>query len=399
MNDIKDSTCILPFLHLFVRTDGVVAPCCVADALPINIEGKEADDIVNDQHFKDIRKQMLSGIKPKVCNICFKNGHPMRNDFNKLWSGLSGMDYVTLAKKLVDENHEIKEIKSTDLRFSNLCNFSCRMCAPIYSTNWYEDAKTLYPTHEIEPNGKPIKIGNNFVQKLDKHTGNLNWVYLAGGEPLIMEETYEYLHQLLPSSKDIEIVINTNLSVLKYKKIDVPELLANFKNCHLVISCDGIEKMGEYIRTGFYHKKFFENVEKVHTLSKELNGRINFSFNFTISIFNVFHTFKFIKYIIDNGYFNDNIMIQWVTYPYHLSVGNAGSKFKEKVKDFYRENISNTYMTDKMKGTCNGFIEYLDKFEPTDNGHNTLEFIQELDKLRNSNYKELCPWVETEINE
>ena len=142
------------------------------------------------------------------------------------------------------------------------------MCAPIYSTNWYEDAKTVYPDHEIKLDGKPIKIGDNFVKKLDEHTGNLNWVYLAGGEPLIMEETFEYLDQLLPNAKDCEIVINTNLSNLKYKGRDIPELLSRFKSCHMVVSCDGYGEMGEYIRTGFSHNRFFNNVKKLINYKK-----------------------------------------------------------------------------------------------------------------------------------
>lgn len=405
-NDVlKESICVLPFLHLFVRTDGLVAPCCVSDGWDISVAEDDIDKVVNHEKFLELRKSMLSGEKPSVCDICFKRGHGMRNDFNELWSRMLDKDFVTIAEESVNENYEISKIRSTDLRFSNLCNFSCRMCAPIYSTNWYDDAKVLYPKHEIDPNGKPIKIGNNLVQKLDKHTGNLNWVYLAGGEPLIMDETFQYLDQLLNNKDKCEIVINTNLSNLKYKGRDIPELLSNFKNTHMVLSCDGYGKMGEYIRTGFSHDKFFNNVKTLKTLSKTTYRNINFSFNYTISIFNVFHIFDFIKYIINEGFFNDNLMIQWVTYPYHLSVGNTGPKFKERVIEFIRKELENVSLidgnglTDRIKNDLLGFLNYIDVIEPVKTEHDTLNFITELDRLRNSDYKEICPWVESEINE
>jgi len=398
-NDVlKDSICILPFLHLFVRTDGLVAPCCISDGWDISVNEGDIDDVINHPKFLELRKQMLDGEKPKVCDICFKNGHGMRNDFNNLWERITGKSYVDLSQELVDEDYKISKLKSTDLRFSNLCNFSCRMCAPIYSTNWYEDAKIVYPNHVVNMDNKSIKIGDNFVQKLDKHTNNLNWVYLAGGEPLIMDETFQYLEQLLPNAKECEIVINTNLSNLMYKKIDILDLLSNFKNCHMVVSCDGYGEMGEYIRTGFSHEKFFTNVRKLRDLSKTKYHSINFSFNFTISIFNVFHIFDFIDYIKQEDLFSDNLMTQWVTYPYHLSVGNTSEEFKDKVRNFITDNIKkNPTLTQKIKEDLNNFINYLNVFEPTRTEHNTLDFVKKLDVLRNSDFRNTSPWIENEI--
>lgn len=404
-SDLKDSVCILPFLHLFVRTDGLVAPCCVSEGWDISVNTDDINTVVNHPKFLELRKQMINGEKPKVCDICFKNGHGMRNDFNNLWERITGNNFVDLALESVNENYEIDKIRSTDLRFSNLCNFKCRMCAPIYSTNWYDDAKVVYPSHVEGLNNKSIKIGENFVQKLDKHTNNLNWVYLAGGEPLIMEETFDYLNQLLPNAKECEIVINTNLSNLQYKNVDILELLSNFKSCHMVTSCDGYGKMGEYVRTGFSHEKYFGNVKKLKELSRTKYHSISFSFNYTISIFNVFHIFDFINYIKEEGLFTDNLMIQWVTYPYHLSVGNTCKEFKDKVIKFIEDNITqktilgdNNSLTQKIIDDLKGFINYLTIFEPVKTEFNTLDFVKKLDILRNSDFKEVCPWIENEIN-
>ncbi len=395
-NDVlKDSICILPFLHLFVRTDGLVAPCCISDGWDISVHTDDIDDVINHPKFLELRKQMLSGEKPKVCDICFKNGHGMRKDFNDLWERITGKNYVDLSQELVDEEYKISKLKSTDLRFSNLCNFKCRMCAPIYSTSWYDDAKVVYPGHLSNMDNKSIKIGDNFVHKLDKHTNNLNWVYLAGGEPLIMDETFQYIRQLLPNASECEIVINTNLSNLFYKSIDILELLSNFKNCHMVLSCDGYGEMGEYVRTGFSHEKFFNNVKTLKTLSETKYHNISFSFNYTISIFNVFHIFDLIDFLKAENLYKDNLMTQWVTYPYHLSVGNSSTKFKEKVKAFIEENSKD--VTTKVKDDLNGFLNYLNVFEPVNDGQDTLDFVKKLDVLRNSDFRTICPWVEDEI--
>jgi len=69
-NDVlKESICVLPFLHLFVRTDGLVAPCCVSEGWNISVREDDIDNVVNNQKFKELRKQMLDGHKPSVCDI------------------------------------------------------------------------------------------------------------------------------------------------------------------------------------------------------------------------------------------------------------------------------------------------------------------------------------------
>ena len=117
MNNLKDSVCVLPFLHLFVRTDGLVAPCCVADGFDISVNDLTLDEVINHPNYTDIRKQMLSGIKPKVCDICYKNGHQMRDDFNSLWERKLGISAVDIAKNAVDVDYKISKLRSTDLRF------------------------------------------------------------------------------------------------------------------------------------------------------------------------------------------------------------------------------------------------------------------------------------------
>jgi hypothetical protein len=112
----------------------------------------------------------------------------------------------------------------------------------------------------------------------------------------------------------------------------------------------------------------------------------------------VFHFFDFIDYIKQEDLFFDNIMTQWVTYPYHLSVGNTSEEFKDKVKNFITDNIEkDTTLTQKIKDDLNGFINYLNVFEPTRTEHNTLDFVKKLDVLRNSDFRSVSPWIENEI--
>ena len=111
--------------------------------------------------------------------------------------------------------HHIKEIHHTkadghydkvnmiywDIRFSNLCNLSCRYCGTYFSSNWYDDQVALFG----KPNHPKVTYAGS--SKTDAYDQLINYlpmveqVYFAGGEPLIMEEHYKILKALIDIGK------------------------------------------------------------------------------------------------------------------------------------------------------------------------------------------------------
>ena len=102
---MSDTFCILPFLHINAYPDKKLKVCCYSQTFleNTNLENDSISDAFNSDEYKQIRLDMLNGEKPKVCDICFKNGHGMRNDFNNLWERITGKNYVELSQELVDE--------------------------------------------------------------------------------------------------------------------------------------------------------------------------------------------------------------------------------------------------------------------------------------------------------
>ena len=82
-------------------------------------------------------------------------------------------------------------------------------------------------------------------------------VYLAGGEPMLMNENKQFLKLLLEENPNVTIRVNTNLSSTK---TGVFELLCKFKNVHWTISVESIEKEYEYIRHHGSWKDFLKNI-------------------------------------------------------------------------------------------------------------------------------------------
>ena len=138
---MSSTYCKLPFIHLYTQADGELKPCCIAGGFdePINLKQMSIEDAFNSPQMKELRKDMLEGKRNKVCDVCYQRedstGHSPRIDFNKnpLW----------IQPKVEDDFSVPSDFQHIDIRFSNLCNFKCRMCNHDFSSNWYEDFQKL----------------------------------------------------------------------------------------------------------------------------------------------------------------------------------------------------------------------------------------------------------------
>ena len=140
---------------------------------------------------------------------------------------------------------------------------------------------------------------------------------MTGGEPLITPEHAEllnHLHTITPfedlwgeQKKNISIHYNTNLSILKFEKYNFLDIWFDFAKIFLSISCDGIGKIGEYQRTGFKTDVFLKNLQKIRKYFKPGDTSTtslgyNYNFQYTTTVYNVYHIWDFYQFMMDSGY-------------------------------------------------------------------------------------------------
>ena len=218
--------CMLPWMHMHAFPDGRAYPCCLSDYWhPVgDLRKNTMEEVWNQDAYKTMRTNMLAGKECKECTKCYEQeqhgAFSMRNDSNRNYGHHIAEAEQTNADGSVDDF----KIRYWDVRFSNLCNFSCRSCGPIFSSNWYNDHVKLY-------NRKPDVLGRDMarveytagneesmLEQMEQHIPYLEQVYFAGGEPLIMKEHYYLLEKLIEHGKtDIRIQYNTNYSEMRYK--------------------------------------------------------------------------------------------------------------------------------------------------------------------------------------
>lgn len=392
----SDYFCMMPWVHMHAFPDGRVYPCCLADYWhPVgDLRKNTMIEVWNQEQYRELRTNMIHEVPSKQCTKCYEQEQAgffsMRNDANRNYGHL----IAETDKTHYDGYHPEFKIRYWDVRFSNLCNFRCRSCGPIFSSNWYADHVKLY-------NRKPDVLGREMAsveyagrdkfdirEQMTTHVPYLEQVYFAGGEPLIMEEHYILLEKLLELGRtDVRLIYNTNFSELRYKNKHIFEYWKHFKNVNVGASLDASGARAELMRKGTDWKQTVENRER---MMAEV-PHVDFYVSATVSSMNVLHVLDFHREWSDLGLikpkdFNVNICQspEW----YRIDIFPDWFK-QDVIEPAYNKHIEWLEPQDNLKRATNGFKSALNIMHGSDQSQHWLRFVDEtakLDQLRGEDF-------------
>ena len=392
----SETFCMLPWVHMHAFPDGRAYPCCLADYWhPVgDLRKNTMAEVWNQKPYKHLRKNMINETKSKECTKCYEqeaNGFfSMRNDANRNY----GHHIEEIAQTQEDGTHPEFKIRYWDVRFSNLCNFRCRSCGPIFSSNWYQDHVKMYGK-KPDVLGRDMAVieyttGNedDMIAQMMPHVPHLEQVYFAGGEPLIMKEHYLLLEKLIEAGKtDVRIQYNTNFSELAFKDKHVFEYWKHFKNVSVGASLDASGARAELMRKGTDWAQAVDNRRRMMTEVPH----VDFYISATISSMNVLHVLDFHREWTDLGLirakdFNVNICQS----PEWYRVDIFPEEFKRDIiVPAYEKHIAWLKSQDDLKRATNGFRSTLNLLKSTDQSHLWPRFVKEittLDTHRNEDF-------------
>lgn len=404
----SSSFCMLPWVHMHAYPDGRAYPCCLSDYWhPVgDLRKHTMEEVWNQDPYKKMRKNMLEDKPCKECTRCYEQeqhgAFSMRYDSNRNYGYLIN----EIDKTLEDGHYSDFKIRYWDVRFSNLCNFSCRTCGPVFSSNWYNDHVRLF-------NKKPDVLGremarveytagdeDSMLDQMLPHIPYLEQVYFAGGEPLIMKEHYFMLEKLIEAGKtNIRLQYNTNFSELAFKDKHVFEYWKHFSNVSVGASLDASGPRAELMRKGTKWAQVLANREK---MINEV-PHVDFYVSATISAMNILHVLDFHKEWTNLGLiqakdFNINLCQSpdW----YRVDIFPTWFK-KDIITPAYENHIAWLDPQDSLRRATNGFRSVVNLMNATDNSHEWNKFkleVYSLDKLRNENFWDTFPELK-QLNE
>jgi MoaA/NifB/PqqE/SkfB family radical SAM enzyme len=366
------SFCVLPWTGFELEPNGTIKNCIISKTILGDTQNKDILSILQDNPNKKIKEQMLYDKKPKNCSGC----HVQERGRKNLSSISSRLYYMKELAPSIDmtlyDNIENFSLHHVDLRWTNHCNQACVYCGPEYSSKWAQEIG-----REIKSSMQARHNIKNFVFE---NVSKLKNVYLAGGEPLLMNENRELLKLLYEKNPNVNLRINTNLSSTDTGVFD---LICKFKNVHWTVSVEATGAQYEYIRYHGVWKKFIENLQII----KNLDHKISFNMlYFLLNYKSIFNTIDFFKNI---GFHENSFIIGPLLEPKYLNILNLPEKLKDKIKFCLEEKIlkSEHYLKNSYENIYNYINETKGKYEI----QNFFTEIQKLDTRRKQSAEKIFP--------
>ncbi len=390
----SNNFCMIPWIHMHAFPDGRAYPCCLGEmAHPIgDLKKQTMQEVWNQDPYKLMRKNMLEDKPCKECTKCYEQEASglvsMRESTNKNF----GHHIALVDDTKEDGTYDDFKLRYYDIRFSNLCNFACRTCGSIFSSNWYKDEKAAgwNPQHPMVMYAGQNK--DDMWTQMQEHIPHLEQIYWAGGEPLIMEEHWKVLDELVRREMfHVRLVYNTNFSTMKYKGRDVFEMWKLFDCVSVGASLDGSYARGEYIRKGQDWKETVENRERM----LKICPNVDFYVSSTISILNVLHISDFHREWSDLGLlrpmdWNINIL----QHPIRYRVDVLPDHLKLQAKDKIEQHIDWLKPRDSLTRATNGYQGIINFMMQQDNSTHLNDFFKTnnlIDSVRKEDFFSVFP--------
>lgn len=287
--------CMFPWMHLNVTPKGDIYPCCSNSYTePFgNVKNTSLQEAFNNDKMKELRLNMLNEQKSKICEFCYKHEQASPFSFRNYSKEYWDKDFDKLIPQtLPDGTMPEFKMKYYDIRFSNICNFKCRTCGSEFSSQWAAEQKQHHdPNHPIVIHADDNQ--GKLLEEVLTHIEHIDMAYFAGGEPLITDEHYSILEEMIRKGRtDIILRYNTNASNIKYKNHDILDLWKHFKRVELSCSIDHYGARAEWLR----HGTDWGKVESNLLIFRDLDF-INFQINTVFSIFNYLTLTDFYDYL------------------------------------------------------------------------------------------------------
>jgi len=389
----SDYFCMIPWIHMHAFPDGRAYPCCLGDDQhPIgNFKQASMEVVWNDTPYKTMRKNMLEEKACKECTKCYEqeaNGFvSMRNSTNKNFGHHIGLVDATQP----DGTYEDFKLRYYDVRFSNLCNFTCRTCGGWFSSSWYTEEEDLYG----KPNYPKIlfagRTETDMWEQLEPHIPYLEQVYFAGGEPMMMEEHYRILKELAKREMfDVKIIYNTNFSRLTLKDDNVLDYWRLFNNVSIGASLDAMGPRAEYIRKGTK----WDQIERNREQMLEACPNTDFYVSSTVSLYNVLHITDFHRDWINRGYLKaQDWNINILQGPERDRIDVLPQIYKDQAQAKIEEHIKWLEPQDHLKRATRGYQGIIN-FMQDDRSHLLSEFFRvndTHDNYRQEHFEDVFP--------
>lgn len=390
--------CIYPWIHLHAYPTGEAYPCCHAE-MGVGQVGdcrkNTLEEIWNNTKQRQLRTGMLTETPDPTCGRCYEQ--EKSGFFSGRQSANKHHGHHVARVHNTEDNGQLEQFEMTywDIRFSNLCNLKCRSCGHIFSSQWYQDQAKLAGGDWKDRNTVLNYAGRtetDMWEQLEPHLDYVEQIYFAGGEPLLMEEHYRILEELVKRKLfHVRLIYNTNFTHTELKGKSVFEYWKLFDSVAVGASLDDSGSRAEYIRKGTN----WAVVEQNRRDMLEICPRVDFYISPTLSIMNAQHLPEFHRDLVERGLIHaQDLNVNILQDPPHYRIDIAPAEYKKELSTKYLNHILWLRDQDPLGRATQGFESAITFMMATDNTHLIDTFwrkTHELDDIRREDILKVIP--------
>lgn len=324
----NDTWCVLPWIHQCVRPDNSLKPCCrfqnPKDETRIDITLDQLEQqglaVMETPNMVALRQNMLMGIKSPGCTKCY--------DQEGNGTATSLRTYINGRFSHVDKSNcttQFEKLRYIEMSIDNICNLQCKMCDSKFSTRLMNRDEFL---------GEEVfkKLEPNFRKFNNTDLSNLELVKILGGEPFMTPNFVKFIDYLIERSDPTQITIEIATNGTVIPSYAVIEKLNKFKMLDIHVSLDAFDLSNDYQRYGSSYIDTFNNTKMYETIFQNVQT----SFHTVVSLLNANTLANTVNVLMEqHGY---HMSVDFVRYPYHLSLLYAPEEYVQWVLDKNKHN-------------------------------------------------------------
>ena len=354
--------CPIPWTGMMYNFDGKVKNCIRSAGAIGDLKTQPIDDILTGQPNLQTQQRMLNGQPGADCHTCYDLERGKKR-FDIISDRIF---YLRELKHVPRDTYESgnHDLRTVDIRWSNLCNFSCVYCGPEFSSRWAQELGVSIDT--------PTDVQKQHFKKyvMDR-AANLDHVYMAGGEPLLLKENLDLLDVLARENPKVNIRINTNLSKVDTQVFD---RICEFDNVHWTVSVETIKEQFDYVRWGGSWNDFLNNLTYIRSKPHKI------TFNMLYFLLNWRSFFDCVDFFCDMGFHPNSFVAGPLLTPHSLNVRHLHDPVLQSVGDMLRTRIESGpgYL---LQDSYSNILDYIQQpFEK--NMPDAMHQLQQMDQRR-----------------
>jgi hypothetical protein len=320
------------------------------------------------------RQEWIAEDLNKTCRVCLDLEASGINSFRQ-----ASFDQIT-------EEHE--NIDFLTVAVNKKCNLACPSCDSMSSSFWYQEnvrhgitqSNTIINLHQEDHSGMLTKKFLSLLESQD--LSKITYIKFGGGEPL-MSNTHEQILNLLPVPENVIVQYTSNFSLMPSARVF--ELWKKFKLIKWIASLDGINDQFTFLRWPYLWKDL---VDFSKTAKLTAPSNVMFGVEHTVNILNAFYYPEFEQWFDTNlkfNRFNDQSDLNLHKCNGILSVDHMPLPLRQLIKEKLGNNHPISTMIDQT--TYSGNIKA------------TVQYLDQLNQRRNTNWRKLFPEIQEHLND